>query len=112
VQFWTSYRYYNLAGVTFSLFDVEGRRDPLLYGPGAVSGSRNGDPSSIGQFVQLELLPFSRWFHQRWPALPMTQFALQYTFYERFNGARHNYDGSGRNASDNNTLYLLAWTPW
>lgn len=112
VQFWASYRYYNLAGVTFSLFDVEGRRDPLLYAPAAVSGSRNGDPSSIGQFVQLELLPFSRWFHQKWPALPMTQFALQYTFYERFNGARNNYDGFGRNASDNNTLYLLAWTPW
>jgi hypothetical protein len=29
--------------------------------------------------------------------------------YTKFNGARNNYDGSGRNASDNNTLYLLAW---
>jgi len=111
-QFWASYRYYNLAGVTFSLFDIEGRRDHVLYAPGAVGGSRNGDPSSIGQFIQFDLLPFSRWFHQLWPALPMTQFALQYTFYERFNGARHNYDGFGRSASDNNTLYLLAWTPW
>jgi len=42
----------------------------------------------------------------------MTQFAIQYTFYGMFNGARRNYDGSGRHASDNNTLYLLAWTPW
>jgi hypothetical protein len=57
-------------------------------------------------------MPFARWYRNLWPALPMTQFALQYTFYSRFNGARHNYDGSGRSAADNNTLYLLLWTPW
>jgi len=27
--------------------------------------------------------------------------------YTRFNGAAINYDGAGRNASDNNTVYLL-----
>jgi len=112
LQVWASYHYYNRAGVTLSLFDIDGRRDPLLYAPDAVGGSRNGKPETVGQFVQLDLLPFSQWFHQLWPALPMTQFAVQYTFYERFNGARHNYDGFGRSASDNNTLYLLAWTPW
>ncbi len=112
LQVWASYHYYNLAGVTFSLFDIDGRRDALLYAPGEVGGSRNGKPETVGQFVQFDLMPFSQWFHQLWPALPMTQFALQYTFYERFNGARHNYDGFGRGTSDNNTLYLLAWTPW
>jgi len=34
--------------------------------------------------------------------------AAQYTAYTRFNGAATNYDGAGRNASDNNTVYLLA----
>ena len=34
---------------------------------------------------------------------------LQYTIYTRFNGGTHNYDGFGRNASDNNTLFLYAW---
>jgi len=29
--------------------------------------------------------------------------------YNRFNGSQRNYDGAGRNASDNNTLYLQAW---
>jgi hypothetical protein len=29
--------------------------------------------------------------------------------YQKFNGAETNYDGYGRNASDNNTLYLLIW---
>ena len=35
--------------------------------------------------------------------------ALQYTAYNRFNGGSNNYDGAGRNASDNNTVYLLGW---
>ena len=34
--------------------------------------------------------------------------AAQYTGYTRFNGAQNNYDGSGRNASSNNTFYLDA----
>ncbi len=112
LQFWASYYRYNLVGVTLSLFDIGGRRDPLVYAPEAVSGSRTGRPETLGGFVQLSLLPFSQWFHQLMPALPMTQFAIQYTVYSQFNGAGTNYDGAGRSASDNNTLYLLAWTPW
>jgi hypothetical protein len=34
---------------------------------------------------------------------------LQYTAYSKFNGASNDYDGAGRDASDNNTLMLLAW---
>jgi hypothetical protein len=34
---------------------------------------------------------------------------LQYTAYQKFNGASTNYDGNGRNANDNNTTYLLGW---
>ncbi len=33
----------------------------------------------------------------------------QYTLYTRFNGARSNFDNSGRNASDNNTFRLFTW---
>ena len=112
VQMWMSYYHYNLAGITLSLFDIAGSRDPKLYAPAAVSGSRTGSPNTLGGFVQLNFLPFSRWYRLSWPALPMTQLALQYTFYGKFNGAGSNYDGFGRNAWDNNTLYLLAWTPW
>jgi hypothetical protein len=28
----------------------------------------------------------------------------------QFNGAKSNYDGNGRDAKDNNTLFLFAWT--
>jgi hypothetical protein len=34
---------------------------------------------------------------------------VQYVAYSKFNGGARNYDGSGRDASDNNTLYLLGW---
>jgi hypothetical protein len=112
VQMWLSYYYYNLAGITFSLFNTAGSRDPLLYAPGELDGSRTGSPNTLGGFVQLNFLPFSHWFNLKWPALPMTQLALQYTFYGKFNGAGANYDGFGRMAQDNDTLYLLAWTPW
>jgi hypothetical protein len=29
--------------------------------------------------------------------------------YTKYDGASTNYDGTGRNASDNNTLYLFVW---
>jgi hypothetical protein len=38
-----------------------------------------------------------------------TKLAFQYVSYFNFNGSSSNYDGAGRNASDNNTYYLLAW---
>ena len=34
---------------------------------------------------------------------------LQYTVYTKFDGSSHNFDGTGRNASDNNTLRVFAW---
>ena len=111
-QFWLSYYRYNLIGLTGSFFDIGGSRDQLVYAPDPVDGSRTGKPDTLGGFVQVQLLPFSQWFHQMWPALPMTQLALQYTIYSTFNGASSNYDGFGRRASDNNNLYLLIWTPW
>jgi hypothetical protein len=34
---------------------------------------------------------------------------LQYTGFLRFNGASSNYDGAGRSASQNNSLFLFLW---
>ena len=39
-----------------------------------------------------------------------TKIGAQYTAYSRFNGGSQNYDGLGRNASDNNTLLVFLWT--
>ena len=35
--------------------------------------------------------------------------SMTYTLYSKFNGRDSNYDGAGRNASMNNSLYLLWW---
>jgi hypothetical protein len=34
---------------------------------------------------------------------------VQYTLYGKFNGRRHNFDGAGANAADNNVLRLFSW---
>ena len=34
---------------------------------------------------------------------------LQYTGYTKFNGGTTNYDGFGRDASANNTLFAFVW---
>ena len=36
--------------------------------------------------------------------------SVQYTIYDKFNGASSNYDGFRRSAHDNNTLFLFLWT--
>jgi len=83
-----------LAG-TLGWFDTGGTVDPLLYTQSPVSGSANGDPRGAGYIAN-----FSFWPMQN------LQLAAQYTGYTRFNGAAMNYDGAGRNASGNNTVYL------
>ena len=82
---------------TAGFFDITGTSDPLLFSQAAVSGSANGSPQSNGYILN------ASW----WPAQNV-DLAVQYTGYWRFNGAQMNYDGAGRNASSNNTVYLLA----
>jgi hypothetical protein len=78
-------------------FNTTGTADATLFAPGAISGSRNGSPASTGYILNLS------WWPQQNIGL-----AVQYTGYTRFNGAGTNYDGFGRNASANNSTYLLA----
>ena len=54
---------------------------------------------TAGDYIaEFDFLP---WFN--------TKFSVQYIAYNKFNGSNDNYDGAGRNASDNNSLYALAW---
>ncbi len=76
-------------------FVTTGTTDPLLYPADAVDGSRTGSPNSQGF-----LFSFSYWPVQN------IRMAAQYTVYTTFNGSGTNYDTLGRNASDNNALYL------
>jgi hypothetical protein len=44
-----------------------------------------------------------------WTPIQYLRIGAQYTAYGRFNGASTNYDGFGRNASDNNSLFVYTW---
>jgi hypothetical protein len=44
-----------------------------------------------------------------WIPVQNIRLGAQYTVYNKYQGASSNYDGAGRNASDNNTLFLYAW---
>ena len=44
-----------------------------------------------------------------WTPIQYIRIGAQYTAYSRFDGAANNYDGLGRNAGDNNSLFLYVW---
>jgi hypothetical protein len=79
-------------------FSTTGDKDPLLYSPGQLTGSQTGSPESDGFILEAIYLLKEQY-----------KFSVQYTIYNRFNGSGSNYDGFGRDASDNNTLYCLVW---
>ncbi len=81
----------NGLGATLGYFNTTGSVDENV-------GSFNNKPDSNGFIAQLEYLP---WYN--------TKFALQYVAYNKFDGSNSSYDGNGRSAANNNTLYLLVW---
>ena len=93
-----NYYLHQQIGFSVGYFAVTGDGDLVLYPPEAVDGSATGLPDSRGFIAELSYLP---WYN--------TKFSIQYVDYNKFNGAGNNYDGAGRNASDNNSLYLLGW---
>jgi hypothetical protein len=95
-----SYYYHRRYGAALGHFSTTGSEDAVLYAPlgNAVTDFANNKPNSDGWVTELDWVPYEN-----------TKFALQYTMYNKFNGGDTNYDGQGRNAKDNNTLYLLAW---
>ena len=100
-----SYLYDKTYGLDLNFLSISGGTDGTLY------GSRTGKPDTNAFTFQLNYLPFNKdggpsawpWFNPK--------FIVQYTAYTKFDGSSHNYDGSGRDAADNNTLYLMVWLP-
>ncbi len=103
-----SYWWQNTYGATLAWQKTWGPANPVLYGPGAVSGSANAKPNSNAFILEADWVPFGK--QESW-AGPWANLKLgaQYTIYTQFNGGDKNYDGYGRNASGNNTLYLFSW---
>lgn len=97
------YLYDKTYGGAIGYFFVNGNHDPALN-----SGIK-GSPLSDGLIFQLNWMPLNKGGGPDFWPRSNVKFSLQYEIYNRFDGSRNNYDGSGRNASDNNTLYLQAW---
>lgn len=94
-----SYYYDKKYGINLGRFNIHGTADNGLYNTGeAITGSGNGSPNSSGTILEFNYLPRRD-----------IRLMLQFTHYDKFNGARTNYDGFGRKASDNDTVYLLGW---
>ena len=92
------YYYQRKWGGGLQYFRTSGSSDTLRYDTGdAVMGSANGSPNSKGYVAEVNYLPIQN-----------VKLALRYTGYQQFNGASSDYT-PGRNASDNNNLFLLAW---
>jgi hypothetical protein len=94
-----NYYYRREIGGAVGFFNTIGTADNLLYPAGVpVTGSSSGAPNSRGFIFEVNYLPFLN-----------VKLQLQYVKYLKFNGATTDYDGVGRRAADNNTVYLLGW---
>jgi hypothetical protein len=85
-------------GGSLSLFNLTGTVDPNNIDLTRVTGNASGDPATRGLTAEAF-----------WTPIQYLRIGAQYTGYSVFHGASSNYDGSGRNAHDNNTLFLYGW---
>jgi hypothetical protein len=92
-----AYTYMATYGGSISLFNTTGTTNPANASVASL-GNASGAPDISGSTLELFYIPIQN-----------MRLGVQYTAYDKFNGSSTNYDGLGRNASDNNTLYMYAW---
>jgi hypothetical protein len=98
-----TYAWHQTYAASAGLFNTTGSTDPTYFGFGT-----SGTPDTRGYILMLEWVPFGK--KDSW-ARPWVnvRLGIQYTGYTRFDGGSSNYDGTGRSAGDNNTLFLFYW---
>jgi len=87
-----SYYYDQKYGVTAGIFSTSGSADAKLYGTNSTL-----TPDASGKMIELHYLPTQK-----------VRISLAYTMFDKFNGAKDNYDGAGTNASKQDNLFLSA----
>ena len=85
-------------GTSLAFFNQTGTKDSALYDPTRVGGNVSSSPAVRGWTTEVF-----------WTPVQYLRLGVQYTVYDKYNGASHNYDGFGRNASDNNSLFFYVW---
>jgi hypothetical protein len=73
--------------------------DPAAQAPSTrVAGNLSSNPATRGWTYEVF-----------WTPVQYLRVGAQYTAYTRYNGASDNYDGFGRNARDNDSIFLYVW---
>jgi hypothetical protein len=112
-----TYAYDARYSVTLAYFNTTGSTD-LVPGTGLDTGNppttiwstpNNGSPNTSGEVIDVGYAPWSRGGPSFWPWLN-TRFGVKFLHYSQLNGASTNYDGSGRNARDDDSAIVYAWT--
>jgi len=95
------YTLHDKVGITLSPFSITGSRNDNVFGG-------NGRPDSNGLMGQAD---YTFWPDGKSPLGPLfnARVGIQYTVYGKFNGRRHNFDGEGANAADNDALRVFTW---
>jgi hypothetical protein len=88
---------------TGGYFNNWGSADATLY-----ADNRTLTPNTDGWIAEIAYTPFNAGNATLWPWYN-ARIGLQYTWYNKANGASTNYDNNGANARDNNTLFAYLW---
>ena len=116
-----SYIYQAKYGASLSIFNKTGTTNTLNQTSGFDSNGQitSTDPEGTGITStrvngNLSGNPATRgWTGEAfWTPVQYIRVGAQFTAYGKYNGARDNYDGLGRNARDNNTLFLYLWAAY
>lgn len=90
-----TYVYQAKYGAALAYSSIRGSSDSILYSnPAAVPNSRLWAPEVF------------------WNPVQYVRVGVQYFMWNQYLGAKSNYDGNGRNAKDNNTLFLYVWAAY
>ncbi len=103
------YTFQQTYGLSLFYSQATGTKDNIIFSSGdPISGSQTGKPNSQSFTAEVSYTPFGK-SASTLSTLANLRLAVQYVHNFRFNGGVHNYDGFGRNAVGNDTLYFNGW---
>jgi len=105
-----SYIYQAKYGGSLSFFNRTGTTNTLNQSSGFVGGAiTTADSTRVTGNLSGNPATRGLTYEAFWTPVQYARVGVQYTAYSKFNGASSNYDGFGRNAVDNNTLFFYVW---
>lgn len=94
-----AYVYNAKYGASLAYQQTTGSTDAAFYGgPAEITGNLAGSPDTTVWIPEVF-----------WTPVQYLRIGAQYWHYTKFNGTRSNYDGFGRSASANDTLFVYVW---